>query len=55
MDGDPKTVMVTAQGVGMFYKITLKNPGTKVQSVQITNAETQPARFTKYRVRVDEQ
>jgi hypothetical protein len=54
MDGDVNTVMVTAKGIGMFYKITLKKAGTKVQSVQITNAPTNPTRFVSYRVRVDQ-
>ena len=53
MDGDVNTVMVTAKGIGMFYKITLKKAGTKVQSVQITNAPTNASRFASYRVRVD--
>jgi hypothetical protein len=53
MDGDVDTVMVTAQGIGMFYRVTLKNPGTKVQSVKLTNAKTNPSRFTSYRVLVD--
>jgi hypothetical protein len=54
MDGDPSTVMVTAEGIGMFYEITLKKPGTKVQSVQIRNAATNEGRFVSYRVRVDQ-
>jgi hypothetical protein len=54
MDGDVNTVMVTAKGIGMFYKITLKQAGTKVQSVQITNAATNAGRFVSYRVRVDQ-
>jgi hypothetical protein len=54
MDGDKSTVMVTDPGFGMFYEITLKEPGTKVQSVQITNASTNEGRFVSYRVRVDQ-
>lgn len=54
MDGDVNTIFVTAKGIGMYYKMTLKNPGTKVQSVQITNALVNPDRFTSYRVLVDQ-
>ena len=54
MDGDVNTVMVTAQGVGMFYRVTLKKKGTKVQSVKITNALVNPGRFQSYRVLVDQ-
>jgi len=54
MDGDVNTAMVTAQGIGMFYRITLEKAGTKVQSVAITNALVKPGRFTKYRVLVDQ-
>jgi len=54
MDGDAKTAMVTAEGVGMFYRVTLAKAGTKVQSVKLTNALTNPTRFTSYRVLVDQ-
>ena len=53
MDGDVNTIMVTKEGVGVFYRIVLKNPGTKVQSVKLTNAQDHPSRFQSYRVLVD--
>jgi hypothetical protein len=54
MDGDVNTAMVTAKGIGMFYRVTLKKTGTKVQSVKLTNAKTNPGRFQSYRVLVGE-
>jgi len=54
MDDDVNTAMVTAQGIGMFFRVTLKNPGTKVQSVKLTNALTNHGRFQSYRVLVDQ-
>jgi len=53
LDGDTSTAFVTAKGFNVYFTMKLRKT-TKVQSVSITNAQTSPERFDRYRVRVGE-
>jgi hypothetical protein len=52
MDGNKQTYMVTVKGLGMKWTANLKKELMKVQSVRITNANSNTSRFTKYRVSI---
>lgn len=52
MDGNKQTYMVTVRGLGMKWTANLKKENMKVQSVRITNANSNTSRFTKYRVSI---